>query len=345
MSNPVDWEGVRPEGLAARILAVTIVFSILCIAVVGLRIWLRYRGNCIGTDDWLMTVGCALNLVHNGVVTYGCFTGIGTPDSKLNAAQMSEAAKIILLWQLFYVSGSLFIKSSICTTLIRVALHQRYIWILRVLILVSAIITIMAMTVVLVRCKPVAANYDPTLGTCVNQDLILAFTYVVSGVNIATDWSVAIIPIFILWDVQMRRYLKIMTWVVLGLGVLASVATIIRTPYSSAYSNPSNQLYNIGNIILWTVVECDLGIIAGSLPMLRMLMRELTTSSSNPPNNSSKQGSELVTIGRIKGRRNQVHNSDFEVSILAADDADGHGDNDSTRGMIKVTREVAQTHS
>lgn len=44
---------------------------------------------------------------------------------------------------------------------------------------------------------------------------------------------------------------------------------MVRTAYTDAYSSEDNYLYNTGKIVLWTVIECGLGIIAGSLPMLK----------------------------------------------------------------------------
>lgn len=53
-------------------------------------------------------------------------------------------------------------------------------------------------------------------------------------------------------------------------GNRASIASVVRTVYTDAYSSEDNYLYNTGKIVLWTVVECSLGIIAGSLPMLKL---------------------------------------------------------------------------
>lgn len=44
---------------------------------------------------------------------------------------------------------------------------------------------------------------------------------------------------------------------------------MVRTVYTDVYSSDDEYLYNTGKIVLWTVVECSLGIIAGSLPMLK----------------------------------------------------------------------------
>lgn len=35
-----------------------------------------------------------LNTVHNAIVMYGCYTGIGTRDSKMDVGTMMEAAKV-----------------------------------------------------------------------------------------------------------------------------------------------------------------------------------------------------------------------------------------------------------
>ncbi|MBE3046129.1 hypothetical protein IMZ48_27045 [Candidatus Bathyarchaeota archaeon] len=125
-----------------------------------------------------------------------------------------------MFWQIFYVSGSVFIKASICTQLCRITTNRRHVIFLWLLIALSVIITVIAIGAVLFRCRPVAASWNPELGTCVDQTIIIILTYVVSGMNLVTDWAVAIMPIFILWNIQMRKTLKRMAGVVMGVGAL-----------------------------------------------------------------------------------------------------------------------------
>ncbi|KAK1657675.1 hypothetical protein BDP55DRAFT_708625 [Colletotrichum godetiae] len=325
MTDRQEWHAVRPEGLAARILSVTIGFTVACLLVVGSRVWLRLRLSTFGTEYYLMCAGVTLNMVHNAVVMYGTFTGIGSPDSKLNTAIMIEGAKAIVLWQIFYVSGSLLIKTSICATLVRIATRRRFICTLYGLVAMSAVSTLIAILEVLVRCKPVAASWDPSLGSCLDQTIIITLTYVVSVINIINDFAVAIIPAFMLWDIHMRRRLEVLTIFILGLGILASTATIIRMPYSSAYSNPANLLRNVGNIILWTVVECGMGIIAGCLPMLRQLFKGLAKELSNKDDTYAlRERSGTMALGHGRSRSNRESPPDTET--------------DSTHGIIKTTR-------
>ncbi|KAF4452080.1 hypothetical protein F53441_5012 [Fusarium austroafricanum] len=342
MANASEgWHAVQPSGLAAALLALTIIFTPLCIAVVSLRIWLRLAHNCFGLEDWLMCIGALLNLVHNGVIIWGSFTGIGTPDSKLNRAMVMEGFKAVTFWQIFYISNSMFIKISICTQLNRITTNKRCKWFLRCLIALTILITVVAGIVGLIRCRPLSASWDPSTGKCMDQGILSVLTYVVSGINIVVDWSVAIVPVFILWNVQMQKALKIMANVVMGIGALASVATIIRLPYSPAYSAPKDQLHGIGNIILWTVVECSLGIIAGSMPMLRKLFKSLRKDDSSYA--AGTNDINLVTIGQIRGKHHPIYDGNVRSVIAAGEDRESDRDDESTRQIIRVTKEVEQT--
>jgi uncharacterized membrane protein HdeD (DUF308 family) len=43
--------------LSAAMLAINIVFTPICTAVVSLRIWVRLTSRCFGLEDWLMCIG------------------------------------------------------------------------------------------------------------------------------------------------------------------------------------------------------------------------------------------------------------------------------------------------
>lgn len=100
-----------------------------------------------------------------------------------------------------------------------------------------------------------------------------------------------------------------------------------------------------------TVLECDLGIIAGSMPMLRRLFRHLIPSygaSGGTPAHS--HDINLVTIGGGNGRRNHIKLSNSNAGASRTDgdaynhfqDKESNGDDESTRHIIHVTREVEQ---
>ncbi|KAF5594998.1 integral membrane protein PTH11 [Fusarium pseudocircinatum] len=143
----------------------------------------------------------------------------------------------------------------------------------------------------------------------------------------------------------MKLATKISISLVLGLGALASVATMIRMPFVLFYFHPNpNYLYRHCHVSLWSVVEAGIGIIAGSLPALRKFVKRwITFDSSARQYSSPKQyggshglgiTSHIGTSSRVKG-----YNISREVENDGKDHWEGLDDGSSRRGII-VTVDV-----
>ncbi|RSL44417.1 hypothetical protein CEP53_011245 [Fusarium sp. AF-6] len=360
------YEPIQPEGLALVLLVVTIVFTILAVLVAGLRFYVRLSLNAFAVEDWLMLAGLILNIAHNASVVVLAYSGIGSRDDVITVGMQYKIGLWTIIWQFIYVLDGAIIKSSIIWTLLRLAkdLNKIYTKILWCLFGFSWIVWQISWPVAIFQCKPVAAAWGEP-GDCTSgQTVILRVSYFVSASNIFTDISTALVPMFLLRRLQMPKRTKLMTMGVLSLGVFASVATTIRITYTWAYTAPSgrfctfhspfimkkanNTSDEIGKIVLLTVLECDLGIIAGSMPMLRRLIRNLAPSYGSKDKTPGRSGDvNLVTIGGTSGRRTHVKLSNTGGS--KNDDRDNHfqdkesnDDDESTRRMIHITREVEQ---
>ncbi|KAI8687039.1 hypothetical protein NCS56_00276100 [Fusarium sp. Ph1] len=360
------YEPIQPEGLALVLLVVTIVFTILSILIAGLRFWVRISLNAFAVEDWLMLAGLILNIAHNASVIVLAYSGIGSRDDVITVGMQYKIGLWTIIWQFIYVLDGAIIKSSIIWTLLRLAkdLNKIYTKVLWGLFGFSWIVWQISWPVAIFQCKPVAAAWGEP-GDCTSgQTVILRVSYFVSASNIFTDISTALVPMFLLRRLQMPKRTKLMTMGVLSLGVFASVATTIRITYTWAYTAPSgrfctiyrplignranNTSDEIGKIVLLTVLECDLGIIAGSMPMLRRLIRNLAPSYGSKDKTPGRSGDvNLVTIGGTSGRRTHVklsnggasRNDDHENHFQ---DKESNDDDESTRRMIHITREVEQ---
>lgn len=131
-----------------------------------------------------------------------------------------EAHKVVTMWQLLYLWTSVFVKASICATLVRISVKRAHTVFLGGLVAVSVVGSLAASLVLTLRCQPLAASWDPGRGACHNPELVVVFTYLMSAVNIVTDTAVATVPIHLLWDVQMPPRVKMLSWLILGIGVL-----------------------------------------------------------------------------------------------------------------------------
>ncbi|KAF0318373.1 hypothetical protein K4K61_005006 [Colletotrichum sp. SAR11_59] len=346
------FEPIQPEGLALIMLVVAVVMTVLSSAVVCLRFHVRITLKSFSTEDWLMLAGWIINLGHNASVIVLAYRGIGSHDDVVTVGMMYQIGLWTIIWQFLYVLDGALIKSSIIWTLLRVAKDTRKIYrhILWGLFALCWIVWQISWPVAIFQCKPVSAAWGEP-GDCTSgQQVILHVSYFVSAANIFTDIATAMVPAFLLRHMQVPKKAKIATVGILSLGVFAAVATTIRIGYTWAYTAKVDKYYTIAKIVLLTVLECDLGIICGSLPMLRPLFRRLASTYGSGDRYASRPSGHninLVTIGGTGRRRTHVKLSNPDPDTVNGDrDRDLHSseDGESTRRIIQVhvTHEVRQ---
>lgn len=252
----------------------------------------------------------------------------------------------MFLWQVFFLSGFVFIKVSICLTLLRIAVikwHRRTLW---VLIGISVVSTILVDFYVLLQCQPIAATWGEVKGVCLSSTITVSITFIISAFNLVTDVLTSLLPFLMLKGVQMTKQKKTAIISILSLGVLASIATIARLPFARAYFATSNYLgtssilesenihtlkeslvyisqladhqityaEGIGNVILWTIVECDLALIAGSLPMLRTLFMSIKGSMQQKSTHNTNS-TELMEMGKAQKIRDHAGSDRIVITV------------------------------
>jgi hypothetical protein len=82
----------------------------------------------------------------------------------------------------------------------------------------------------LLTCRPIEANWTmaPGSGDCLGIYWYTLLSKIASIVNVLADLGVAIIPMFLLRKVQMQTKLKVLTGMVLGLGILLVIEPLCR---------------------------------------------------------------------------------------------------------------------
>ncbi|KAI1445189.1 hypothetical protein F5Y02DRAFT_387112 [Annulohypoxylon stygium] len=172
------------------------------------------------------------------------------------------------------------IKASVCTALLRITRQKRFVVPIWGIMFLSFFTGIFGFTAVMGACKPIAANWNLNYADCDGTARVGAMSITVAVSSILTDWLCAILPAIMLWNLNMKLKVKIWLIFVLALGSLASISTCVRLPYIHIYKHiyvqPDNGLQKGGSLVIWSVVECGIGVIAGSLPPLQPLLRKMT---------------------------------------------------------------------
>ncbi|KAF3763576.1 hypothetical protein M406DRAFT_231232, partial [Cryphonectria parasitica EP155] len=264
-----------PDGLGMATLVVTVVLAVLCIIVVGMRTWTRIQTGKYGLDDGLMIIAVGIYTACCVFTCLGVYTGLGTADGRLNTWNKTETTKNIIFFQLTYACSLPFIKASICLTMLRIITEKPYritIWAAMAASVASGVIGFIAVASL---CQPISFYWDTSIkgGWCASVSIITGLSYMISVLAIITDWTCSLVPCIVVWNLQMKSRLKVSVCAVLALGIVASAATVIRLPYLRYYNIVTNYDYNVCNILLWSIIECGVGILAGSLPSLRTLLK------------------------------------------------------------------------
>lgn len=119
-------------------------------------------------------------------------------------------------------------------------------------------------------------NWDINVpGYCNAREIQTALSYLVAAISITTDWIFALLPIFLLWNVQMKTRIKISVLALLSLGIFASVAPIVRLQYILGLNDPRHFLQNLGDILAWAAAEANVGMLLTNLPACRPLLESL----------------------------------------------------------------------
>jgi hypothetical protein len=95
-----------------------------------------------------------------------------------------------------------------------------------------------------------------------------------SAINAATDILLALLPVPLVWRLQLNLRAKISLIFVLTLGLFAGIAGIVKSEKQKlALYQPDQYVHD--TFTIWWFVEYNVGMIAASLPALKPLFRRV----------------------------------------------------------------------
>ncbi|UPK91994.1 hypothetical protein LCI18_002929 [Fusarium solani-melongenae] len=308
----------KVAGDGVPLLYLTIVMLSLSWVTLVTRLGVRRWKKILGLDDWLMCVGLVLYTVVAGLVITCCFHGSGQRAKHIDKADIMKGTKLFFIAQFFYAACTVPIKASICVTLLRIAdSRRRFVWTIWSVLIMTCMASVIFIIATANVCHPVTTLWGESEGTC-NLKLNSSIGFFFSAVSIVTDWTLALLPGVLLWNIQMKPRVKMSVALMLGLAAFASCATIVRLRYLTLYNDPTEFMYSTGAIGLWSVLEEGIGIVAGSMPALRPLLnlpifgRSTYASGSNPRYPSGQISSHM------SGRRRHEHGDSVKLNTLAS---------------------------
>ncbi|KAF5008709.1 hypothetical protein FDECE_5036 [Fusarium decemcellulare] len=343
---------LQPKDLGPAVQGFAISFGVISVVVVCLRIYVRaglsgVSPKLLGLEDYLSVLATIPQIPSVVFAVLAARYGVGCHDANIPSPMyLIRAVEYQTYWELLYFISSTIIKCAIGFTCVRLDRRKRVVIPIYVNMMVMVIVCILALAFVFANCKPFAATWNPSLGTCQKTISLQTVSYIVSAIQMATDWACAIIPFFIVAGLQMSRRRKISVIAILGLGITASIATCIRMPYLKYYDTvkyPDEIAYHLGVISITSNIECSLGIIACSLPPLRKLFNFYYGSSHEGDYKYTGGSGDIlgssgpgIRLDSVNGRKGTFHASAHRVPSRAREN-ETDDDNSSSKGIIRKT--------
>lgn len=171
-----------------------------------------------------------------------------------------------------------FSKASICSTLLRIHKgtgHRKTTWtIWLIMIAVTASATCYFLYYV-TRC-------GPSLGCRDSSKTLFVLLFLWVGLYLLIDIMLAVVPVIIIRGLNMKKSLKLSLGVILAMGGVVGLACVLGIPARlDNAGNSTDRDYKLGSIVLWSVMETGLSIIACCLPMIRKLLKSFDTDQSS----------------------------------------------------------------
>ncbi|KAL8657432.1 MAG: hypothetical protein Q9226_001925 [Calogaya cf. arnoldii] len=314
------------------ILGVCITLPIIMTIVVGMRAYTRIKLlESIGIDDWIIFFSAVGSLSEPlpclRLITPTSYVPLSMPayasDSQdgvlpapeckhqpvfsgtllLNVSQRGRGLirpQINFAGRPIYMFGILGFKVALCWAYLRIlkaSPNPRY-KVLIFTVMGGAIVGHVAGTFVLIfQCSPPQKSWHPkTLGKCLDND---ATFYGLAAVTIFFDVVIFFLPIPLLMKLNINNKKKIALICVFLLGLLTTVCSIMRMVQIITIANTGNSTM----LVLWGVIELNVGIILTCIPTLGPLFPSLTggTSRTTPSSHNNPSSYQLSALRAHKG--------------------------------------------
>ncbi|ORY07772.1 hypothetical protein BCR34DRAFT_489151 [Clohesyomyces aquaticus] len=253
-----------------------LIYSFL-ILVVRLHIkWKLY-----GLDDYTATAATVLQLGGAVPLFVALKHGLGKPERDLDDSRIEEASKAAFVAQVFILASLATAKGSVASLMLR--LFTRDLEITRkprilcvgtlALIIAFGIGSIAALCAV---CPPTGLLKNASeQGHCSNK-----FTTwrVIAVLDISIELLLVLLPLFFVWNVQMKRYIKFQVVFAFGLRLPVTAFAIAHLHYVSGYtSTTTNVSQSMVPALVYLQVELFWALLSATVPTLKAFMKSFNS--------------------------------------------------------------------
>ena len=193
---------------------------------------MRWSVLCPVQRKYLKTCGYAdilevAYIVYSAIVIDGSLNGaIGKhPSLNISTDQAALSLRTWYITMVLYPWITLTVRAAVCVLLFRMTHYTKrgYSWFIQAIFAASTLFSIAFFFVLLLQCRPPRYFWTKVHGDsgyCYDRSIVDYSTTVYSALSVFFDWCLGLLPIAILWSVQINRRTKVAIAGLLSLGVM-----------------------------------------------------------------------------------------------------------------------------
>ncbi|KAL8852448.1 MAG: hypothetical protein Q9221_002678 [Calogaya cf. arnoldii] len=283
-----------------------VMVSISMVFVVG-RMYSRAKlTKNVWWDDWCICAALLIDLAVSIIWSVYAGKGYARHMYYLSPPQLSHAGELNAISRSLCVLGIGIGKISVAFLIERFAGPSKWRrWLLRFVSISIAISAIITVALFYAQCSPVRAVWDKGLvkagmATCWDPVPLSTWNQVIAGYWAFLDFALAIIPVDIIWKLQLSTRKKVGLSLLLSAGIFAGICAAVKT--SKIPITVSGQIditWMTIELLMWGGIEMNVIIIAACIPTLRPLILVLLgrPSGSQYRNGASSRKSYSQHLG------------------------------------------------
>ncbi|KAF2448431.1 hypothetical protein P171DRAFT_353734 [Karstenula rhodostoma CBS 690.94] len=248
----------------------------ISILLLAARLWSRLQPVCrLKIDDWTVLTATILATVQYCLLIVSVLNGLGRRTLSVPAARRSSAMRYLFISQVFWYWSVTLVKLSVALLLLRLKQTRPWRFFLYLIMSIAISAAIVQTCFQFLQCRPFSVFWDPRgfrSAVCFRRSIIDGNIIVFSSIQVALDIIFSFIPIMFVRKLKLPRREKVFMCVLMGLGLFASIAAIVRTLMLQEYYITPDTFRSSVAITLYAVLEQHLALMAATVPTLKSFM-------------------------------------------------------------------------
>ncbi|AEO60764.1 hypothetical protein MYCTH_2310333 [Thermothelomyces thermophilus ATCC 42464] len=242
------------ENRGPEILAVCGSLVGFSLVVVILRLYVRAKMvRRVGADDWTIVAAMTVMFVEMMVIIPEVQLGAGRHVQYIDPPEnVTKGLHLNFVTQPLCLVALCLTKVSVGFFLLRLTPASRLNWFIIGTMVFTVLSSIGNFLTVLFQCRPLALTWDSSVeGTCIPPSQLKFAAFFNSSVAALTDVVFALLPIPLLWNVQMNWKVKSAVTAILSLGIFAAASAIVKITFLGSYGQHNDFLWDSADITIW----------------------------------------------------------------------------------------------